>query len=417
MPVFLFYLLMLLPISTVLAAEPLSIPAFTAYSEPNPDGVDFSKSGITGWKSADTRISWYGQLNNTGKLKIAVVLRLPLGARSSLQLKVGNRKMKAEAIGKGDEPVTISFGQVDIFKAGSQSFTLTGLSKTGASFGEIESLLLDGAPVTGAKFNMVERKNTASVHIFYPAPENEKITGFYTEVTGKTDPIWTYYMACGFNRGYFGIQVNSPTERRIIFSIWDSGNEGVDRSKVSADDRVKLLKKGEGVVAGDFGNEGTGGHSHLIYPWKTGQTYRLYVSVKPEGNATIYTGWFYFPEKKSWGLIASFKAPKDGNYLRGLYSFDENFGGDNGQLRRLAEFGNQWIHTANGDWKELLTARFSHDGHGDHNRTDYGMGATGNKFFLATGGYIFQPVKAGDPFQRTPTGKHPDVPSSIDRSD
>ena len=42
----------------------------------------------------------------------------------------------------------------------------------------------------------------------------------------------TYYMACGWHRGYFGMQVNSPTERRIIFSVWDSGGEAVDRSKV-----------------------------------------------------------------------------------------------------------------------------------------------------------------------------------------
>ena len=37
------------------------------------------------------------------------------------------------------------------------------------------------------------------------------------------DPVHTYYMACGFQRGYFGMQVNSPTERRIIFSVWDTG--------------------------------------------------------------------------------------------------------------------------------------------------------------------------------------------------
>lgn len=30
-----------------------------------------------------------------------------------------------------------------------------------------------------------------------------------------------YYMACGWHRGYLGMQVNSPTERRIIFSVRD----------------------------------------------------------------------------------------------------------------------------------------------------------------------------------------------------
>ena len=45
-------------------------------------------------------------------------------------------------------------------------------------------------------------------------------------------PLWTYFEACGWHRGYFGMQVNSPTERRIIFSVWDSGREAVDRGKV-----------------------------------------------------------------------------------------------------------------------------------------------------------------------------------------
>ena len=55
-------------------------------------------------------------------------------------------------------------------------------------------------------------------------------------MTGLEDPLWTYYMACGWHRGYFGMQVNSPTERRIIFSVWDSGNEAVDRGKVADDE-------------------------------------------------------------------------------------------------------------------------------------------------------------------------------------
>ena len=37
------------------------------------------------------------------------------------------------------------------------------------------------------------------------------------------------------------MQVNSTTERRIIFSVWDSGNEGVDRKKV-AEEKAKAQK-------------------------------------------------------------------------------------------------------------------------------------------------------------------------------
>src|SRR5262249_5642640 len=145
--------------------------------------------------------------------------------------------------------------------------------------------------------------------------------------------------------------------------------------------RVRLLAKGEGVTASDFGNEGTGGHSHLVYPWKKDQTYRFLVSAKPEGTDTIYSGYFYFPEKRSWGLIASFRAPKDGGCLQGLYSFNENFAGANGQLRRLAEFGNQWVKTTNGEWLELHTAKFTHDPTGREDRTDYGAGVNHDRFY------------------------------------
>jgi hypothetical protein len=50
-------------------------------------------------------------------------------------------------------------------------------------------------------------------------------------------------MACGWHRGYFGMQVNSESERRIIFSVWDSGNEAVDRAKVDDVNRVKLMRR------------------------------------------------------------------------------------------------------------------------------------------------------------------------------
>src|SRR5206468_8968729 len=134
-----------------------------------------------------------------------------------------------------------------------------------------------------------------------------------------------YYMAYRWHRGYIGLQVNSSTERRIIFSVWDSGHEAADRSNVGTADRVTLVAKGDGVDAGDFGNEGTGGHSHLIYPWKTGEKQRFIVTAKPtDATHTVYSGFYFHPEQKKWMLISSWKAPKDGGWLRGLYSFSEN---------------------------------------------------------------------------------------------
>ena len=284
---------------------------------------------------------------------------------------------------------------------------LEGVSRTGVGFGEPDALLLGGPAAANAHFNLKKSRGAPSVHLWYPTAKDAKIDRFYTEVTAKADPSWSYYMACGFSRGYFGIQVNSPTERRVIFSVWDAGNESTNRAKVPEENRVKLIAKGDGVFTDSFGNEGTGGHSHLVYPWKTGATHRFLITAEPAGNRTVYSGWFFFPDRGRWGLIASFSAPKDGGYLHGLYSFNEDFSGANGQLRRLATFGSQCVRTADGHWTELTTAKFTHTKDAYEDRLDRGAGLMNGRFFLSNGGGVELPTRYGDSIVRPPSGAMP----------
>jgi hypothetical protein len=394
----------------------LRVPALTAYIEPDAEALEVAAPGdFTGWTAAREKVVWYGRLNSTGRLGLAVSLRLPETAASTLRLTVA--KMPRGAVGSrtaqtrggsGAQPITVDFGSVDIPSPGYYRFALEGVSKTGPTFGDPETLLLGGPVAKDAQFNLKTSRGAPSVHLWYPVPRDVQVEWFYNEVTVKADPLWSYYMACGFRRGYFGIQVNSPTERRIIFSVWDSGHEPADRGKVAPEDRVQLVAKGDGVFAGSFGNEGTGGHSHLVYPWKTGRTYRFLVSARPEGASTLYSGYFYFPEQQRWGLIASFRAPQDGGYLNGLYSFNEDFNGANGQKRRLAEFGPQWIKTADGRWTELLSARFTHTSDAYKDRLDRGAGVVDGRFYLSNGGFLAAPsIRYGDVLQRPPSGKPP----------
>jgi hypothetical protein len=368
-------------------AVTLRIPSFTAYTEPERD-VDGFKPG--------QRLVWYGKLARAGALEVSV-------KGSGLE----RARLSAGPVGK---PGKVRSGRFKV-APGYWRFALEGHTA------QPEALILSGPGAEGAHFNLKERRNAASVHLGWPTDKSEKISLFYNEVTAREEPLYTYYMACGFARGYFGIQVNSPTERRIIFSIWDSGNEAVDRSKVGADDRVRLLEKGSDVYAGDFGNEGTGGHSHLVYPWKKGQTYRMLVAVKPEGSHTDYAGWFYFPEKRAWGLVARFLAPKDGAYLSGLYSFSENFWGTNGDLLRKAEFGNGWVRLADGHWKPLTKARFTCDATGRaRDRIDFAAGLTKNRrFFLQHGGFTDNGVAFGETLTHDrPAGNPPgDLPPAL----
>ncbi|HEX5051057.1 MAG TPA: DUF3472 domain-containing protein [Planctomycetota bacterium] len=265
----------------------------------------------------------------------------------------------------------------------------------------LHSLELSGPAATGARASTVERRNASSVHLGYDVPpaHRDDIEWFYCEITPRTDPLWTYYMATGWHRGYFGMQVNSPTERRLIFSVWDAGDEAKDRDKVADDDRVQLVAKGEGVHVDGFGNEGTGGHSHLVHDWNVGDTFRFLVHARPDGTHTTYTGWFWFAETREWRLIASFRAPKDGGRLRGLYSFNENFSGANGDLRRDCEFGNVWARTHTGEWLPLRSARFTHDGHGSSERLDRSGGVRGARFYLRNGGFDAASTRAGTRMQ------------------
>lgn len=390
------------------APETIQVPGYTAFSEPDPEALEFSEqNGITGWSQSKDKIVWYGEIKTVGRLDLGLAVRLPNDSSSKLQLTVANQSFTATPHGAGEKQVTASFGSAHISAPGFYNFTLTGLSKEGPAFPDVLALLLSGPAATEAHFSMLPDRAAPSVHLTYPIPDGSQVVWFYNEVTAKADPIWSYYEACGFSRGYFGIQVNSATERRIIFSVWDSGKEPADRSKVVAEDRVQLVKKGDGVEVSDFGNEGTGGHSHLVYPWKTGDTYRFLVTAAPTGSSTVYSAYFYFPEKQRWGLIASFRAPKDGGYLRHLYSFNEDWDGANGQQRRLAEFGNQWIKTASGEWSELVRARFTHTKNGYADRLDRDGGVVDGRFYLSNGGFISGTLKYGEEITRPVSGKRP----------
>ena len=386
----------------------LRVPACTAYLEPDAGGARVSaRSGITRWTDRKVKVVWFGRVKTPGTLRCAVSMRLGQGRSSRLRLTVAGQSREAAVTG-ADKPVTASFGTFNIRQAGYVRFALESLNPPNTPPGDVDALVLDGPAAREAHFNLKPRRNAASVHLMYPFPKGAKVSAFYCEVTAVEDPVWTFYMACGWHRGYLGMQVNSVKERRFIFSVWDSSSEPRDRRKVGEADRVKLLAKGEGVHTNAFGGEGTGGHSHLVCPWKTGRTQRFLVTAEPvDATHTVYSGFYYAAAKNKWLLLSRWRAPKDGGYLRGLHSFSENFVGRNGHLRRKALYGNQWFRDEKGRWTELTTAKFSHDGTGRADRLDRFMGVENGRFFLSHGGFVEGMTPYGKPFTRPPTGQAP----------
>jgi len=407
------------------AQDPLRVPAFTAYFAPEADqGPHREKDGgLTAWNSAST-LQWYGRLNATGELRVALEFSAAAEADARLRLSL-SRSGEDEVlhswelrVAQGDTLAPAPSARATIAGAGYYRFRLESTDAAARKLPALRSLVLDGPASVGAHFSDVERRNASSVHLGYalPAAAKDEVEWFCIELEPRTDPLHAYYMATGFSRGYFGMQVNSESERRLIFSVWDAGKEAVDRSKVAESDRVKLLAKGADVVASGFGNEGTGGHSHLKYAWKLGERFRFLLRAAPsatEEATTTYTAWFHFQETNSWGLIASFQAPHDGKFLRGLYSFNENFGGSTGDQLLRCEFGNGWVRTRSGAWHALDKATFTHDGHGETQRLDRSAGVIDGRFYLSNGGFLddLAPGAVKRAYDRlelkSPGGEHP----------
>lgn len=355
------------------------------------------------------RVRFYIHNSKTGELNIALHA-LSIKTPKQLTLEVKGKKMNV-SIPLLAIPKEIKIGTVQLTDTGFVELVFSFKKSTPGVLG-IGNLVLSGSAAEGLRFNKQSRLNAASVHLRYPLADSIRAIGFYNELTVPNgyDHLHSFYMANGFSRGYFGIQVNSEKERRVIFSVWDAGNEAIDRNKVAQEDKVKLLAKGDGVAANDFGNEGTGGHSHWVYDWKAGQTYQFMLTALPDSatQTTIYTGYFFVPELQRWKLIAAFRAPKDGKRLNNLYSFNENFVGSNGHLERKALFGNQWVQQQNGRWVSLTDAVFTTDATGSAgDRFDIGAGVTNERFYLWNGGFTKQEAKPGDQLKRNNTSKAP----------
>ena len=347
------------------------------------------RDGLHNWNDPEvfTRTFFFPQ--QAGNIQVVLKLKSSDG-NSKLRVQLDSAGESHEiTIEKGADFVTIPVGVFLIADARYHCIQIKAISKTGTYFPDIKSILISGPAAKDLKYNLSEHRGAPSTHLWYQYPKDSTIAWFYNEVTvpvGVNSPN-AYYMTNGFSGGYSGIQLNSPTERKFIFSVWSNYSTN-DPKEIPADYAITLIKKGKDVFTGEFGNEGSGGHSHLVYPWKQGVTYKILIGAKPKGDHTIYSCYYFAPENGKWNLMAIWdKTKTEGKLFSGLYSFVENFG-DNGNDFFKAEYGNQWICTPSGTWIELtkcsLTTTASPT---KHQRYDYGAGVENNKFYMFTGGF------------------------------
>jgi hypothetical protein len=372
--------------------------------------------GLMQWTSPKSTAGIYFRVPSAQQLDLSLRLRVPAG-KSKISITIGKTVFTKEFGNAGFD--TIAIGQVDILQAGYVKVGLKGLSKTGGVYAIVSDLIVQGAK-DADKFTYVKigssyhfGRRGPSVHLRYDVPSDIKkeVKWFYNEISVpvKMDVVGSYFMADGFSGGYFGMQVNSPTERRVLFSVWSPFT--TDDPKTIPDSlRVILLKKGAGVHGGDFGDEGSGGQSYMLYPWQAGKTYAFLLRAEPDKatRSTTYTAWFKDVAAGKWLLVARFSRPQTKTYLTGLYSFVENFEPDSGDQVRLANFKNQWLGDSNNQWHEVTGALYTGDATANANyRKDYAGGIDGNMFFLKNGGFFDELVPLKTPFNRAANGAPP----------
>jgi hypothetical protein len=217
--------------------------------------------------------------------------------------------------------------------------------------------------------------NVQAQHLWWDLRGQKDATCLYGEITVLATHPAIYY--CGANwhpgepaGGYCGIQHNSEKERRTIFSIWDT----------SPDLHPKVAAADANTVYDRFGGEGTGAHTHMLWPWKIGDTFQFFVQKVPgkTPDTTDTRYYIYDRTQKTWLHSATITNPNGGKASvatigGGMNSFLENFAGRDRAVPKLALY-RLWLGPSvdamkcltkargDGTWGELHDAYFLAEG-------------------------------------------------------
>lgn len=368
--------------------------------------------GVMGWVNKDETIRTFFYVDSIAKISLGIRCRVK-SASSELEVSVNGLSKKINLT--GSEFTDVYIGNFKVDSPGYQYVEIKGLTREGNSFAELSDILLKLESPEAVKFvkdDFYFGRRGPSDHLNYVIADSiENLEWFYSEVLipDQQDVIGSYFMANGFAEGYFGIQVNSPNERRILFSVWSPYNTN-NPDDVPEEYKIKLLKKGENVITNQFGNEGSGGQSYKVFNWQTNVRYGFLVGAKPStAGYTDYIAYFFDPVADKWQLIAQFRRPKTVTYLKRLYSFLENFIPDQGVVSRKGLYQNQWVFNSSG-WHELTKALFTADNTARKDyRLDYSGGQEGHGFYLKNCGFTNDRTAIGTLIQRPGSGSPPKI--------
>lgn len=379
--------------------------------------IDTGKGTLLSWDDSGTVLSLFFKTDRPGPLHLQMKASLPEGtSRSCLTFSAAGRKCTVKVA--SHEDLIYDAGVFEIQDPGYVRIDMEGAAPEGEQFARVSEFYLSGEAAEG-ECNYTTPEHVAdnywyrrgpSVHFNFTLPEDD-VEWYYNEATvpeGFT-PASTYYMLTGFAEGYMGIQTHDGTPNSVLFSVWSPFKTDNPR-EIPDDQRIKTLRKGEGVTAKDFGGEGSGGQSFMKYDWKPGVTYSTLVHVRPTGDgSTDYTGYFK-DENGVWHLLASFRRPHTDTWCKKAHSFLECFQPETTIHTREVLFGNQWALTREGEWKEITEARFTCDQTGRLGmRADLYGAVEDGRFLLRNCGFFNEKTEYGTMFTRPAGGVHPEI--------
>ena len=359
-----------------------------------------SQQGIASWQDSKTVWDVFVCVTQPGRFLVSLDGNASLPSVLSVSINSQNKQVDISPEVFSDHKV----GLFD-FETGYNKISIQGISGQ-VNYPNLKEIRLHTQqPITSyfVRDNTDNRfywgRRGPSVHLSFTPPDQTDIAYYYTELTvpSGADIVGSYFMANGFAQGYFGIQVNSPVERRVLFSVW-SPYQTDDPNQIPEQYRIKLLAKGPEVYTGMFGNEDSGGQSYLVFPWKSGVKYSFLSSAHPDGQGhTVFTA--YFRESNGpWQLIASFLRPMTDTWYTNPHAFLENFEDHQGYLSREVNYNTPWVFTTDQRWIPLTQAKFTTDDIGRRQyRLDFLGGIRDNRFFLKNGGF-FQGTVLPDTF-------------------
>ncbi|MFV0472488.1 MAG: DUF3472 domain-containing protein [Paludibacteraceae bacterium] len=385
-----------------------------------------------GWSNANASLAWY-LYHTEGEYDVDIILRITKNATQKYEfsmIDINNTKDTVKSIisvkGTGVND-TLTALNVTVPTTGFYKYLLKPLASPGNNI-TVAGLLFKSYTSAAADVHATNYRSSPSVHLGgWKSTDNTAVVGqqydwCYMEILVPEggDPLYTYYMSLGILSGYMGIQTNSATERRVLFSMWDDGDTDKDPT-LDQYKRAGAVDHDPATTVNRFGNEGTGTQSYVTgMVWKTGVPVQFLTNARLEeyddtlksvltnGDSivhrknTLVSAWYNADRAIGWKYISTLRLPNKVKYFDSWYSFLENFGPANGQIKRYAYYYNGFAHEFSSDplkpgrWINFNRVNFSNTDGATGQRGDFEQGRlseNGNYFMMSSGGYANGPKK------------------------